>query len=105
MRQIPLVGGLFSWISPSPSVNNVGRTFNLQSGKILTTETIYKYHIQVEENNNESNQIDEKTNLGFDRNLSSDTVHINDSSQISELSSDEQSNQPDPNFKNIIDLK
>ncbi|XP_041362368.1 putative pyridoxal-dependent decarboxylase domain-containing protein 2 [Gigantopelta aegis] len=48
LRQVPLVGSLLNWWSPSKETVK-GRTFNLSSGKIFTTETIYKYHMQVQE--------------------------------------------------------
>lgn len=66
----------------------MGRTFNLQSGKILTTESIYKYHIQVEEDN--VNNLSTEVDLNEERKLSSDTLQINLSDQTSQLSSEEQ---------------
>lgn len=48
LRQIPLVNGFFNWFTPAQN-NSTGRTFNLQSGKIASTDVIYKYHMQVEE--------------------------------------------------------
>lgn len=49
LRQVPLVGSLLNWWSP-PDKNFVkGRTFDLSSGKIHSTETTYKYHMQVQE--------------------------------------------------------
>ncbi len=50
MRQIPLVNGLLDWIAPlDQTKTSSGRTFNLQSGKIANTDVIYKYHMQVEQ--------------------------------------------------------
>lgn len=54
MRQLPIVGGLFNWIVPNQPPAITGRSFNLQSGKIASTEVIYKYHMQVDETNTET---------------------------------------------------
>ena len=74
MRQIPIVGGLLNWWSPVNNNSVTGRAFNLQSGiyfdfvltfikmncclkgKIETTETLYKYHMQVQENEKNFNE-------------------------------------------------
>ncbi|ESO89261.1 hypothetical protein LOTGIDRAFT_52276, partial [Lottia gigantea] len=45
MRQVPLVGSLINWLSPTKETTK-GRTFNLTSGTIESTEPIYKYHMQ-----------------------------------------------------------
>ncbi|XP_064613537.1 pyridoxal-dependent decarboxylase domain-containing protein 1-like [Liolophura sinensis] len=49
LRQVPLVGSLLNWWSPPPKDVVKGRTFNMQSGKIESTEPIYKYHMQFQE--------------------------------------------------------
>lgn len=50
LRQVPLVSSLVNWLSPLPEEpKTVGRTFNLTSGNLQSTETIYKYYIQVQE--------------------------------------------------------
>ncbi|GAB6021047.1 hypothetical protein CHUAL_003682 [Chamberlinius hualienensis] len=50
LRHVPLVGGLYNWWSPMPSETGVkGRSFNLVSGVIESTENIYKYHMQIQE--------------------------------------------------------
>ncbi|CAD5123457.1 DgyrCDS11803 [Dimorphilus gyrociliatus] len=49
LRQVPLVSSLMNWWSPPPKEGMKGRTFLLSSGKILSTEPIYKYRIQVKE--------------------------------------------------------
>ncbi|KAK2571660.1 Pyridoxal-dependent decarboxylase domain-containing protein 1 [Acropora cervicornis] len=75
LRQVPLVSSLVNWLSPLPEEpKTVGRTFNLTSGEgpsllgalesqwlehltsttevvgnLQSTETIYKYYIQVQE--------------------------------------------------------
>ncbi|CAF0713119.1 unnamed protein product [Brachionus calyciflorus] len=87
LRHIPLVGGLFSWISPSPTVNMVGRTFNLQSGKIMPTETTYKYHVQVEEASEKD--LPQISLPPIERELSNDTVKLNDSNEVSELETEQ----------------
>ncbi len=52
-RQIPLVGGLVNWWSSSPASTTsntvTGRAFNLNSGKIFSTELTHKYKMQIEE--------------------------------------------------------
>ena len=98
LRQITLVGGLFSWISPSPSVNTIGRTFNLQSGKILSTETTYKYHVQVEEAN--ENELNQSTQDSFKRDLSMETVKLNYSTETSEVDSVDQKLDTESENKN-----
>lgn len=52
MRQIPIINDVLKWWGPSDA-SITGRTFNLQSGKIASTEVTYKYHIQVEEDENQ----------------------------------------------------
>ncbi|KAK6168927.1 hypothetical protein SNE40_020081 [Patella caerulea] len=54
MRQVPLVGSLINWFSP-PKDPTKGRTFNLNSGTIESTETIYRYHMQIQPGSSESN--------------------------------------------------
>ncbi|ELU10486.1 hypothetical protein CAPTEDRAFT_223791 [Capitella teleta] len=49
LRQVPMVGSIFNWLSPPAKEAAKGRSFNLSSGKIETTESIYKYHMQVQE--------------------------------------------------------
>ena len=39
-----------SWFTSAPEEPKAGRTFNLQSGKIASTELTHKYRMQVEEN-------------------------------------------------------
>uniref|UniRef100_A0A1I7ZU56 Pyridoxal-dependent decarboxylase domain-containing protein 1 n=1 Tax=Steinernema glaseri TaxID=37863 RepID=A0A1I7ZU56_9BILA len=45
MRQLPMVGSLFNWFSPlDKEVQNIrGRSFDLNTGMIQSTETIYKH--------------------------------------------------------------
>lgn len=47
LRQVPLVGSLINWWSPPPKDMMKGRTFNLASGKVASTEDTYKSHIQI----------------------------------------------------------
>ena len=67
----------------------------------MTTETIYKYHIQVEEDDNLSTDVD----INEERKLSSDTFQINYSDPTSEISSEEQIIQTETNPEALIDLK
>jgi hypothetical protein len=69
LSKIPIVNGIFSWLAPAQShiSTTTGRTFNLQSGKVASTEVIYKYHMQVEEVH------DKKS----DENSKEDTVSVN----------------------------
>lgn len=54
MRQIPLVGNFVNWLSPLANKDPIGRSLNLQSGKVETTEIIYKSHIQKDDELNNS---------------------------------------------------
>ncbi|XP_069123484.1 putative pyridoxal-dependent decarboxylase domain-containing protein 2 [Argopecten irradians] len=49
LRQVPLVGSLLNWWSPPPKDSIKGRSFNLASGQIASTEPLYKYHMQIQE--------------------------------------------------------
>ncbi|KAJ7376422.1 Pyridoxal-dependent decarboxylase domain-containing protein 1 [Desmophyllum pertusum] len=50
LRQVPLVGSFMNWLSPLPEEpKTIGRTFNLTSGNLHSTEQIYKYHMQVQD--------------------------------------------------------
>ncbi|XP_064633876.1 putative pyridoxal-dependent decarboxylase domain-containing protein 2 isoform X2 [Lineus longissimus] len=51
LRQVPIVSSLVNWWSPPPKDVAKGRMFNLSSGKVISTEDTYKYHMQVQENN------------------------------------------------------
>ena len=62
MRQLPLVGELFNWLAPIESHSAIGRTFNLQSGRIASTEVTYKYHMQVNEDASSSSSSAAKSN-------------------------------------------
>lgn len=48
-RQVPLVGSLLNWLSPSPQNVLKGRTLNLSSGAVQSTEKTYQLHMQVQE--------------------------------------------------------
>ncbi|XP_072030230.1 putative pyridoxal-dependent decarboxylase domain-containing protein 2 isoform X3 [Amphiura filiformis] len=50
LRQIPIVGSLWSWYSPPPKEAQIkGRALNLSSGALESTENTYKYHMQVQQ--------------------------------------------------------
>ncbi|XP_071491690.1 putative pyridoxal-dependent decarboxylase domain-containing protein 2 [Diadema antillarum] len=50
LRQVPLVGSFLNWWSPPPKEAVVkGRTLNLTSGAIESTEKTYELHMQVQE--------------------------------------------------------
>ncbi|KFM65712.1 Pyridoxal-dependent decarboxylase domain-containing protein 1, partial [Stegodyphus mimosarum] len=50
LRQVPVLGSLVSWWYPAPKETGIkGRSFNLSSGTIESTENIYKYHMQIKE--------------------------------------------------------
>ncbi|XP_060067143.1 putative pyridoxal-dependent decarboxylase domain-containing protein 2 [Ylistrum balloti] len=51
LRHVPLVGSLLNWWSPPPKDSIKGRSFNLASGQISSTESLYKYHMQIQEDN------------------------------------------------------
>lgn len=48
LRQIPMVSSVLNWLSPLKEEVK-GRSFNLTSGKIMSTQDTYKYHMQVQE--------------------------------------------------------
>ncbi|XP_014673790.1 PREDICTED: pyridoxal-dependent decarboxylase domain-containing protein 1-like [Priapulus caudatus] len=49
LRYVPLVGSLVNWWSPPPKEVGIrGRTFDLTSGMIESTENTYKYHMQIQ---------------------------------------------------------
>ncbi|XP_006811830.2 putative pyridoxal-dependent decarboxylase domain-containing protein 2 [Saccoglossus kowalevskii] len=51
LRQIPMVGSLVNWWSPLPKDGKMkGRSLNLSSGELESTETTYKYHMQIQQN-------------------------------------------------------
>ncbi|CAH1793436.1 unnamed protein product, partial [Owenia fusiformis] len=54
LRQLPVVGSFMNWLSPPAKEPTIkGRTFNLASGTVASTEETYKYHMQVQESNSE----------------------------------------------------
>jgi hypothetical protein len=55
LRQIPYLNDVLNWWGPTET-NVTGRSFNLQSGEIKSTEVTYKYHMQVEENGEKENK-------------------------------------------------
>ncbi|XP_067673201.1 putative pyridoxal-dependent decarboxylase domain-containing protein 2 [Haliotis asinina] len=65
LRQVPLVSSLVNWFSP-PKETTKGRTFNLSSGKILSTENTYKYHMQIQEDGGGNNAVPQLSPRGKD---------------------------------------
>lgn len=50
LRQVPVIGSLVSWWYPTSNESGIkGRSFNLSSGTVESTENIYKYHMQIKE--------------------------------------------------------
>ncbi|XP_038067512.1 putative pyridoxal-dependent decarboxylase domain-containing protein 2 isoform X1 [Patiria miniata] len=48
-RQVPIVSSLLNWFSPPPKEATIkGRSLNLTSGALESTETTYKLHMQVQ---------------------------------------------------------
>ncbi|CAF5142317.1 unnamed protein product, partial [Rotaria magnacalcarata] len=50
LRQLPLISNVMSWWSPTPSTSMLGkkgRSFDLNSGRIESTEDTYVYRMQV----------------------------------------------------------
>lgn len=39
---VPLLGSLYNWWSPTPQAHTHGLTFDLTSGQMVATETVYK---------------------------------------------------------------
>ena len=74
-------------MAPSEPITTTGRSFDLQSGKVASTETTLKYHMQINtdelNNENETNVSNEKNSESIgkriDRKLSSTSVHSNTS--------------------------
>lgn len=55
LRQVPIVSSVFNWLSPLNHEKKIkGRTFDLSSGSLHTTEKTYKYHMQVQDEEEES---------------------------------------------------
>ena len=47
-RHVPIVGSFYNWLSPVPDEAKAkGRCLNLKEGKLESTESIYKHHMQV----------------------------------------------------------
>lgn len=50
LRHVPIVGSLFNWWSPTSKETGIrGRSFNITSGLVESTENIYKYHMQIQQ--------------------------------------------------------
>lgn len=50
LRHVPIVGSLFNWWSPTSKEGGIrGRSFNITSGLVESTENIYKYHMQIQQ--------------------------------------------------------
>ncbi|CAN8002704.1 unnamed protein product [Ixodes hexagonus] len=50
LRHVPIVGSLFNWWSPTSKESGIrGRSFNITSGLVESTENIYKYHMQIQQ--------------------------------------------------------
>ena len=50
-RHVPIVGSFYNWLSPVPDEGKAkGRCLNLKEGKLESTESIYKHHMQVRVN-------------------------------------------------------
>jgi len=48
LRHVPIVGSFYNWLSPLPDEAKVkGRSLNLKEGKLESTESIYKHHMQI----------------------------------------------------------
>lgn len=49
LRHVPVVGTFVNWWAPKTKETGVrGRTFDLKQGIVVSTENIYKYHMQME---------------------------------------------------------
>ncbi|KAL3876662.1 hypothetical protein ACJMK2_034467 [Sinanodonta woodiana] len=51
LRQVPLVSSFINWWSPPPKDAVKGRTFDLSSGMLASTDETYKYRMQVRKDN------------------------------------------------------
>lgn len=55
LRHVPVVGSFVNWFSPPPKEAGIkGRSLNLQQGVVESTENIYKYHMQLPANGNQT---------------------------------------------------
>lgn len=57
LRQLPLVSNILSWWSPAPSSSPLafkGRSFDLNSGQVESTEDTYTYHMQIKKQQNQA---------------------------------------------------
>ena len=70
LRQIPIVGGIFNWLAPTEPITTTGRSFDLQSGKVASTETTLKYYMQI---NTDELKIEKEENEAEQR-LNSDNI-------------------------------
>jgi len=61
LRHVPLIGSVFSWLSPPTKDSHgvTGRAFNLTSGKLQSTEKTYKYKMQLQNEEEGSAAADE----------------------------------------------
>ncbi|XP_063714866.1 pyridoxal-dependent decarboxylase domain-containing protein 1-like isoform X2 [Symsagittifera roscoffensis] len=61
LRNLPLFGGIYSWILPAGTSPIKGRSFNLSSGSLESTEFVYEHKLQYHEApNSQLKKVDEE---------------------------------------------
>lgn len=91
LRSVPLVSSLYNWWSPPPKENHgvTGRSFDLSSGKLETTEQTYKYKMQIHDDQTDSlsqvSQTSQKTEK--DENTVAESVEEEHNEELSEHNS------------------
>lgn len=104
LRQVPVIGSLVSWWYPATNETGIkGRSFNLSSGVVESTENIYKYHMQIKEGTNQtpaaskkvlisqtsSSQVGNKSQVTGEQSKSSGDVSREETGSLSSKGGDE----------------
>lgn len=107
LRNVPFVSSLYNWYSPPPKENHgvVGRSLDLSSGKLETTDKIYKYKMQIHED--QTDRLSQLSNLSSPTNeppiaestLDNQHSESESASSGSETLSENDSNDEDENTK------
>lgn len=93
-RHVPIVGSLVNWWSPVAKETGIkGRSFNLTSGVVESTENIYKYHMQIQQGNNSPRTPPPSTKSVVGPRLELNSQHSRSSSHSSQSTSMQNSNE------------
>lgn len=80
LRQLPLISNIMSWWNPSPSASPLatkGRSFDLNSGRVESTEDTYVYRMQINKQSAHApthNDADEHISTSLNSNLSTEII-------------------------------